>query len=123
MLEVGSPELVTILGEAGVGKTRLVREFWQALGAQSPVPLRRTGRCLRHGQSITYWPLGEILKEHFVLLESDSPEDLRLRLGAREILGLTLGLDVAGDIHSSPASACTTPGSDSSRIWWTTSPR
>ncbi|HEY3068760.1 MAG TPA: adenylate/guanylate cyclase domain-containing protein [Gaiellaceae bacterium] len=99
VLEEGSPELVTILGEAGVGKTRLVREFWQAIGAQSPVPLRRTGRCLRYGQSITYWPLGEILKEHFGLLESDSPQDSLVRLGTWEILGLTLGLDVAGDIH------------------------
>ena len=99
MVDEGRPHLVTVLGEAGVGKTRLMREFWQWLGVQSPEPLRRTGRCLPYGQGITYWPLGEILKEHFGMLESDRPEALLLRLGARKILGLTLGLDVAGDLH------------------------
>jgi class 3 adenylate cyclase len=99
VIEEGRPHLVTILGETGVGKTRLVREFWQSLGAQSPEPIRRTGRCLPYGQGITYWPLGEILKEHFGMLESDSPEALLVRLGAREILGLSLGLDIAGDLH------------------------
>jgi class 3 adenylate cyclase len=94
-----SPHLVTITGEAGVGKTRLVREFWEQLASAAPEPLRRTGRCLPYGQGITYWPLGEILKEHFGILESDPPESLLLRLGGREILGLTLGLDVAGDLH------------------------
>ena len=99
VMETARPHLVTISGEAGIGKTRLVREFWGALATEPHAPLRRTGRCLPYGQGITYWPLGEILKEHFGLLESDPPQTLRLRLGAREILGLTLGLDVAGDLH------------------------
>src|SRR5262245_42402726 len=68
------PRLVTILGEAGVGKTRLVRELWEWLGAQSSEPLRRTGRCLSYGQGITYWPLGEVLKEHTGILDGDPPE-------------------------------------------------
>jgi class 3 adenylate cyclase len=91
--------MVTIMADAGVGKTRLVRELWERLGAQTPEPLRRTGRCLAYGQGITYWPLGEILKEHLGILESDSPEAVRERLGGNEILGLALGLDVAGDLH------------------------
>jgi class 3 adenylate cyclase len=99
VVKEGRPHLLTILGESGVGKTRLVREFWQLLGSEVTEPLRRTGRCLPYGQGITYWPLGEILKEHFGMLESDPPEALLLRLGARKILGLTLGLDVAGDLH------------------------
>src|SRR5437870_3680592 len=37
------PVLVTILGDAGVGKTRLVRELWERLAAEEPEPLRRTG--------------------------------------------------------------------------------
>src|SRR5438132_11702079 len=92
-------QLVTVLGDAGVGKTRLLREFWERLGDRRREPLRRTGRCLSYGQGITYWPLGEVLKEHLGILESDSPEGMRSRLGSREILGLTLGLDVAGDLH------------------------
>jgi class 3 adenylate cyclase/tetratricopeptide (TPR) repeat protein len=95
----GKPQLVTILGDAGVGKTRLVREFWEALGELSPTTLRRTGRCLSYGQGITYWPLAEVLKEHLGILESDTPEVVLQRLGSREILGLTLGLDVGHGLH------------------------
>jgi class 3 adenylate cyclase/tetratricopeptide (TPR) repeat protein len=93
------PHLVTIVGEPGVGKTRLVREFWELLGDEDPPPLRRTGRCLAYGEGITYWPLGEMVKEHLGILESDSPEEIRRRLGDRTILGLALGLDVASGLH------------------------
>src|SRR5207253_1754399 len=87
------PRLVTILGDAGVGKTRIVREFWERLGERSPGTLRRTGRCLSYGQGITYWPLAEVLKEHLGIFESDAPEVVLDRLGSREILGLTLELE------------------------------
>jgi tetratricopeptide (TPR) repeat protein len=93
------PRLVTILGDAGVGKTRIVREFWERLGGRSPETLRRTGRCLSYGQGITYWPLAEVLKEHLGILESDPPRVVLERLGPREILGLTLGLDVTQGLH------------------------
>ena len=98
-VEESRPALVTIVGDPGVGKTRLVRELWEQLADEDPEPLRRTGRCLAYGQGITYWPLGEVLKEHLEILESDSPETVRRRLDEREILGLTLGLDVVGDLH------------------------
>ena len=93
------PQLVTILGDAGVGKTRIVREFWERLGGRSPETVRRTGRCLSYGQGITYWPLAEVLKEHLGIFESDPPTVVLERLGSREILGLTLGLDVAHGLH------------------------
>src|SRR5262249_43360189 len=93
------PRLVTILGDAGVGKTRLVREFWERLGSRTPEPLRRTGRCLSYGEGVTYWPLGEVLKEHFGISESDPPEAVLAALEPRDILGLTLGLDVAHGLH------------------------
>jgi class 3 adenylate cyclase len=95
----GEAALVTVLGEAGVGKTRLVRELWEWLGEEAPEALRRTGRCLPYGQGITYWPLGEALKEHLGLLDSDPPDAALRHLAGREILGLTLGLDVAGGLH------------------------
>jgi class 3 adenylate cyclase len=98
-VELGEPQLVTIVGDAGVGKTRLVRELWEWLAAQSPEPLRRTGRCLSYGQGITYWPLGEVLKEHLGILDNDPHELVFEKLAERKILGLTLGLDVAGDLH------------------------
>ena len=95
----GEPHLVTIVGEPGVGKTTLVRELWTLLGQEERPPLRRTGRCLPYGDGITYWPLGEILKEHFGILESDPPEQVLSRLAGREALGLALGLDLAGNLH------------------------
>ena len=94
-----TPRLITILGDAGVGKSRIVREFWERLGARQPEPLRRTGRCLAYGQGITYWPLAEVLKEHLGILENEAPEAVLARLGRRQILGLTLGLDVTHGLH------------------------
>jgi class 3 adenylate cyclase len=99
VVEGGEPQLVTIMGDAGVGKSRLVRELWEWLGAQPGRPLRRTGRCLSYGQGITYWPLGEILREHFGILEDDGPETIAERLGDRAYLGLTLGLVADEDLH------------------------
>jgi class 3 adenylate cyclase len=93
------PHLVTIVGEPGVGKTRLVRELWDLLTHEDPVPIRRTGRCLPYGDGITYWPLGEMLAEHLDLRESDGHELILERLEGREILGLALGLDVAPELH------------------------
>ena len=43
------PHLVTIVGEPGVGKSRLVRELWDALATEEPGPASRTGRCLAYG--------------------------------------------------------------------------
>jgi len=99
VLERGEPGLVTILGDAGVGKTRLVREFWEWLGDRSPEPHRRTGRCLSYGEGVTYWPLGEVLKEQLGLSETDPSATIFAALGSREILGLTLGLDVTHGLH------------------------
>jgi class 3 adenylate cyclase len=93
------PHFVTVMGDAGVGKTRLVRELWERLGSESPEPLRRTGRCLPYGHGITYWALGEILREQLGVLESDPPETALARLGEHEILGLALGLEVGGELH------------------------
>jgi class 3 adenylate cyclase/tetratricopeptide (TPR) repeat protein len=54
--------LFTILGAAGVGKSRLVAEFVDDLGGQ---PLVVSGRCLPYGEGITFWPLLEVLRTLF----------------------------------------------------------
>jgi class 3 adenylate cyclase len=93
------PRLVTIIGDAGVGKTRLARELWAWLAEQEPQPLQRTGRCLSHGQGITYWPLAEVLREHFGILEGEPQEAVVDRLRAHPALGLTLGLGAGEPVH------------------------
>jgi class 3 adenylate cyclase/tetratricopeptide (TPR) repeat protein len=50
--------LFTLLGPAGIGKSRLVADFLERVGDSADV-LR--GRCLHYGEGITYWPLVEIL--------------------------------------------------------------
>jgi predicted ATPase/class 3 adenylate cyclase len=95
----GEPHLVTLVGEPGVGKSRLVRELLAMLAEEVPAPTVRTGRCLAYGDGITYWPLGEIVREQLELREGASVEELERGLAGREILGLALGLDVAPDLH------------------------
>ena len=93
------PGLVTVVGEPGVGKSRLVGELSDRLAGATPEPLRRVGRCLAYGRGTTYRPLADVLREELALLETDEPETIRRRLGERQILGLTLGLEAPGDLH------------------------
>src|SRR4051794_10286770 len=66
-----SCQLFTILGAAGVGKSRLVREFLDDLGDAA---VTAQGRCLSYGEGITYWPVVEAVKEAARLDERDSVE-------------------------------------------------
>ena len=58
VLDDQSCRLVTLLGPAGIGKSRLVADFLERVGDSADI-LR--GRCLSYGEGITYWPLVEIL--------------------------------------------------------------
>jgi len=69
----GEPQLLTILGDAGVGKTRLLRELWQRLSGRSPQPLLRTGRCLSYGEGITFWPVVEAIPGAAQVVAEDLP--------------------------------------------------
>ena len=91
--------LVTIIGDAGVGKSRLVKEFAAGLPAQSPAPYALSGSCISYGHALTYRSFGDVLREVLGVRESDSRDTILERLGSRQILGLTLGLDVAGELH------------------------
>ena len=71
--------LVTLLGEAGVGKSRLIEEFVRRLADEATV-LR--GRCLSYGDGITFWPLAEVLRQAAGIVPEDSEEDARIKLKA-----------------------------------------
>ena len=72
--------LVTIFGEAGVGKSRLVQEFTSDL-AEGVTVLH--GRCLPYGEGITYWPLAEIVRELTRAEGPDSGKQLAAVIEAR----------------------------------------
>jgi class 3 adenylate cyclase/tetratricopeptide (TPR) repeat protein len=72
-----SCQLFTVLGVAGVGKSRLVEEFLQGLGSGTLVA---SGRCLPYGEGITYWPLLEAVKSAVGLDDESSPDEARATL-------------------------------------------
>jgi class 3 adenylate cyclase len=77
-----SCRLVTVVGEAGVGKSRLVSEF---LGGLSGALILRA-RCLPYGDGITYWPVAEIVRQLEDQLERLAP-DPRVQRALRGLLG------------------------------------
>ena len=58
----GVPELVTVAGEAGIGKTRLATELFDSLRETDPAPTILVGRNPPYGRGIALWALGEILR-------------------------------------------------------------
>ncbi|HEX9531814.1 MAG TPA: adenylate/guanylate cyclase domain-containing protein [bacterium] len=71
--------LFTVLGAAGVGKSRLIYEFRQGLPPGTSV---LQGRCLSYGEGITFWPVTELLREAAGLREDHSSEERRARIAA-----------------------------------------
>ena len=68
------PHLVTIYGEAGIGKSRLADEFHSTMQAMEPPALVLGGRCRPYGEESTYRPLAEILKGYAGILDNDPPK-------------------------------------------------
>ena len=65
------PQLVTLVGVPGIGKSRLVWELFQRL-EQGPELIRwRQGRSLPYGEGVSYWALGEMVKAQAGILETD----------------------------------------------------
>ena len=82
------PNLVTVIGQAGVGKTRLISELTETIATSPEKPAVRIGRCPAYGSGIAYWALGEILRGQFEILDSDDPEIAfgKLRRGLEDLL-------------------------------------
>jgi class 3 adenylate cyclase/tetratricopeptide (TPR) repeat protein len=64
--------LATVVGPAGIGKSRLVREFARTLGPRARVLF---GRCLSYGEGITFWALGEVVRQAAGIGEEDRPAE------------------------------------------------
>jgi DNA-binding SARP family transcriptional activator len=85
--------LVTVIGEAGLGKTRLVHEMAGRLGHEVKV---LTGQCLPYGEGITFWPLREVVRQAGA--GHDSPDKIQALLDGQpdaaevaELLSRALG--------------------------------
>jgi class 3 adenylate cyclase/tetratricopeptide (TPR) repeat protein len=77
-----SCHLFTVLGTAGVGKSRLAAEFLGSLDAAVVV----RGRCLPYGEGITYWPVVEVVMQlPDVELEPTAAEGIRALMGDAQV--------------------------------------
>jgi DNA-binding SARP family transcriptional activator/class 3 adenylate cyclase len=77
-----SLQLVTVTGEPGVGKSRLVGEFFRFVDNRPEIVQWLQGRCLPYGDGITFWALGEIVKAYTGILDSDGPEEASAKIAA-----------------------------------------
>ena len=73
----GSCEFVSVLGDAGVGKSRLVAELTERYRERATLLV---GRCLSYGEGITYWALTELIRRAVGIQEDDSTEERKAKL-------------------------------------------
>ncbi len=97
--------LFTIYGQAGVGKSRLAREFLDGVERASVL----IGRALPYGEGVTYWPLGEMVKAAAGISDDDPLEEAFEKLreccaeeAVADVLGLAAGLMEALEGERSP---------------------
>jgi class 3 adenylate cyclase/tetratricopeptide (TPR) repeat protein len=87
-----SPQLVTLIGVPGIGKSRLVYELSQVIESEAELTSWRQGRSLPYGEGVSFWALGEMVKAQAGVLETDSPEEAQGKLRT-SIEGLLEGDD------------------------------
>jgi class 3 adenylate cyclase/tetratricopeptide (TPR) repeat protein len=114
-----SPQLMTLVGVPGIGKSRLVTELFQVVDRDPDLIWWRQGRSLPYGESLSYWALGEIVKAQAGILETDPMDAAQAKLGAmvddllpeaaerewiegnlRPLVGVSAGGDAGGDRRS-----------------------
>jgi class 3 adenylate cyclase/tetratricopeptide (TPR) repeat protein len=84
--------LVSVVGEAGVGKSRLLYEFRRSFGDRDITCLE--GRCRSYGATVPYLPIIDIVRGHCAIADADTPETIaqKVRLALLEV-GLDAGED------------------------------
>ncbi len=76
-----SPHHALVIGEAGIGKSRLLREFFDAVDSQPGFFCTwRQGRCPAYGDGLAYWPIREIVSAHAGILQGDDPAVVEAKL-------------------------------------------
>jgi class 3 adenylate cyclase/tetratricopeptide (TPR) repeat protein len=74
------PQLVTLVGEPGIGKSRLVHELFVHIEGMPELITWRQGRCLPYGDGVSYWALGEMVKAEAGILETDADGEAAAKL-------------------------------------------
>jgi DNA-binding SARP family transcriptional activator len=120
--EEQSSQLVTVVGVPGIGKSRLVHELHQVVERAPELITWRQGLSLPYGDGVTFWALGEMVKQEADILESDSADEAAEKLTRavharvdvdadwieaqlRPLVGLDVGSDASG------------PGGDVTNAW------
>jgi class 3 adenylate cyclase len=75
-----APQLVTLIGVPGIGKSRLVWELFRHVERGSELVRWRQGRSLPYGEGVSFWALGEMVKAEAGILETDSPAEAAAKL-------------------------------------------
>jgi class 3 adenylate cyclase/tetratricopeptide (TPR) repeat protein len=75
-----SPQLVTLVGVPGIGKSRLVYELSQVIENEAEITSWRQGRSLPYGEGISFWSLTEMVKAQTGILETDSADEAAAKL-------------------------------------------
>ena len=88
------PGVAVVLGLPGVGKSRLLEEFTNQVGADGAA---HWGRCLPYGEGITYWPVMDVMKSAAGILQSDEAVAIAAKLGA---LLESFGIDTLDELRT-----------------------
>jgi hypothetical protein len=75
-----TPQLVTLVGAPGIGKSRLVYELRQIVEAEPELIAWRQGRSLPYGEGVSFWALAEIVKAQAGVLDTDTAEQAGAKL-------------------------------------------
>ena len=80
--EEGKAHLVSVVGVAGVGKTRLSWEFEKYIDGLAQDVWWHRGRCLAYGEGVAYWALAEMVRSRAGILEGEEPDSALAKVRA-----------------------------------------
>jgi class 3 adenylate cyclase/tetratricopeptide (TPR) repeat protein len=111
-----APQLLTLVGVPGIGKSRLVTELFHVVDRDPELIWWRQGRSLPYGEGLSYWALAEIVKAQAGILETDATDAADAKLKEmiadavaeadepawveehlRPLVGLSVAADIGGD--------------------------
>ncbi|TMK87204.1 MAG: hypothetical protein E6G44_00665 [Actinobacteria bacterium] len=74
--------MVSVIGVAGIGKSRLSWEFWKYIDGLRDLVRWHRGRCLAYGEGVTYWALAEMVRSRAEIMDAEEPSSARQKLRA-----------------------------------------